>query len=132
MGSRNYIERFTNFYKHWTVQAPLGPDVNTTNTLEYISRAYNAAGADRIDAIAIGNEPDTYGGDYTLDSYIQATVKLEQKIKKKLSLGTDPIFEILDTASGEPSGNFSVSKAFQDGIDSVPGTKYVAQHWYQT
>lgn len=129
----SYFEGFKSFpNQHWSIQAPLGPVVNSTNSLEYISRAYSAAGADRVDAIAIGNEPDTYGGDYTLVDYIEAAKKLEKKIVKKLGLGDQRIFEILDTASGEPTGNFSVSRAFEDGIDSIPDTKYVAQHWYQS
>lgn len=115
-----------------TFQARLNTTVDYTASLEYVSRAYSAAGADRVNAIAIGNEPDTYGGGYTLEDYANAAARLENRIVKKPGLGNERIFEILDSASGGPFGNFSVSEAFPDGVDQLRRTKYVAQHYYQS
>ena len=57
----SYFEGFKRFQnQHFTFQAPMGPDVNTTGSLDYVIRAYNAIGADRVAAIAMGNEIDDY------------------------------------------------------------------------
>ena len=55
----------------------------------HFTRAYSAIGADRVDAIAIGNEPDTYDngtGQYTPEDYTRAALGLERLIVKTLNL----------------------------------------------
>ena len=62
--------------------------------------AYSALGADRTEAIALGNEVETY--DKTPEAYISSALKLEDKIIAALGLSGDQtrIFEVLDLGSG--------------------------------
>ena len=82
-----------------TFQAPMNLSSNLT-TLEYVSQAYAALGADRVSAIAMGNEVNfEYGGD--LQEYVDRANALELAIIKNLSLPIDQqkIFEVIDLAS---------------------------------
>ena len=93
--------------------------------------AYAAAGASRVDAIAIGNEPGVNSPDFNLQSYMNSAAELEEMIVEALNLSTAPVFELFDLASGEASGDFSVTQMLTDSVDSLQRTKYVAQHYYQ-
>ena len=130
----SYFEGFKRFQnQHFTFQAPLGPDVNTTGSLDYVVCAYNALGADRVAGIALGNEPDLYASPYTAKDYIHDAKALEHAITDALNLSSEQrIFEVLDLAGGghEDSG-FTAEHAFKLHIDRKDNTKYAAQHWYQ-
>lgn len=93
--------------------------------------AYAAAGASRVDAIAIGNEPGVNSPDFNLQSYVNSAAELEETIVEALNLSAAPIFELFDLASGEANGDFSVSEALVDSVGALQRTKYVAQHYYQ-
>ena len=114
----------------------MGPDLNISGALEYVVRAYEALGADRVAGIAPGNEPDVYDRDfnitYTIEEYVSAAEALADSIIEALGLFSERIFEVLDLAgSGDPDTNFTVEAAFEDALDSSGNTKYAAQDWYQ-
>ena len=113
----------------------MGPDVNTTGSLDYVTRAYNATGADRVAAIALGNEVDVYSEQYnvtyTIEEYVADAKALEASITEALGLPDERIFEVLDLAGGGGGSDFTVENAFEDGINSNSNTKFAAQHWYQ-
>ena len=88
-----------------TFQAPLDPTVNDTASLDYVRHAYHALGADRLAAIALGNEPDAYSSqfnvNYTVQDYVSASLKLEKRITKALpALAGERIFEVLELSEG--------------------------------
>ena len=96
-----YFEGFKRFQNaQMTFQAPLGKNpVNISNTLDYVRRAYNALGPDRVAAIAVGNEPGVY--DKTADAYLTGALEVEGNITDALKLGSNAtIFEVLDLSSG--------------------------------
>jgi hypothetical protein len=87
-----------------TIQAPIGSPINMTRTVDFVRLAWEAAGADRVDAIAVGNEVSVY--DKTVESYIDPALRVEEKLRQILNL-TDAqsrIFEIADSLS-EPSNS---------------------------
>ena len=98
----SYFEGFKRFQNaRMSFQAPLGPNpVNISNTLDYVRRAYNAVGSDRLAAIAIGNEVDVY--ESTASAYVAGAIEVEHNITTALKLqGIDAtVFEVLDTSSG--------------------------------
>jgi hypothetical protein len=128
----SYFDGFKSFQnQQFSFQAPMGKNVNTTGSLDYVKRAYDAIGSSRVAAIALGNEVDAYGGGYTIAKYVSDAKALESNITQALGLSdSDRIFEVLDLSSGG-SGSFTVQTAFQDGLDSNNLVKYAAQHWYQ-
>lgn len=127
----SYFNGFKSFQnQHFSFQAPMGRTVNTTGSLDYVTRAWDATGASRVAAIALGNEVDIYGSGYTVQQYVTAALALEGKITDALGISSNErIFEVLDIAG--PAGAFSVQNAFQAGIDKNGAVKYAAQHWYQ-
>lgn len=127
-----YFDGFKNFQnQHFSFQAPMGKNVNTTGSLDYVTHAYQAVGADRVAAIALGNEIDVYGSPYSIQEYVTDAKTLEDNITEALGLSSDDrIFEVLDLAASG-NGAFSVQSAFTDGLDSNGAVKYAAQHWYQ-
>lgn len=109
----SYFDGFASFpNQHMTFQAPLDPKVNYTSSLDYVQRAYNALGADRVAAIAIGNEPDDYanqmGVAYSIQDYVNAALDLEKRIEAQLGLDGTPIFEVFDLSGAGGTNGFSV------------------------
>ncbi|KAK3724818.1 hypothetical protein LTR37_000866 [Vermiconidia calcicola] len=129
----SYFEEFRRFQnQHFTFQAPMGPDVNTTGSLAYVRRAYEAIGADRVAGIALGNEVDLYAGQfgttYTVADYIYDALALEDAITYPTT------FEFLKSylsGGGDASTGFTVETAFSAGLNTNGRTKYAALHWYQ-
>lgn len=107
----SYFDGFKGFQDFgFTFQAPLGPQLNISNTLLYVSQAYKNVGKDRLVAIAIGNEPDLYPGqynvDYTLDQFVNDSKTVMGDVLNNLGLessGDKRIFEVLDFAAGDNS-----------------------------
>lgn len=98
---KSYFDGFELFPKaHMTFQAPIYPKKGDyewiEEAMEYVRRAANALGKDRIAAIALGNEPDYY--EYGQQKYISRSLELEQRIIKDLKLEGDDqrIFELGD------------------------------------
>lgn len=98
-----------------TIQAPLGPGVNATLVREFVRRAWDARvgtdGAvdwrDRIEAIALGNEPEFYTQD--VRKYVRDALELEDIILDELKLeGADrQIFEVGNNAK-QPVSTYDV------------------------
>ena len=84
-----------------TFQATLGKPVNFNATIPIIKGAYAAIGADRLAAIAIGNELQIKKEYTTVEGYIKAAVEVENRIIEALNLTGDQrkIFEVLDSLS---------------------------------
>ena len=82
-----------------TFQATLGKKLNLSSTVPIIKRAYDAIGAKRLVAIAVGNEVSVEYN--TADSYVKAALQIEDAVIKALSLTGDArnIFEVVDTLS---------------------------------
>ncbi|KAI1388681.1 uncharacterized protein F4822DRAFT_429297 [Hypoxylon trugodes] len=129
-----YFEGFKTFPNaKFTIQAPLGDGTyNETQLLAYVQRAWNAAGADRIDAIALGNEPSVYWK--TAKAYYDGAKKVQATLTKALGLKADQrIFEIADTLDGAAKSHkpYAVQELLAAGFDSDKTVKYAAEHWYQ-
>jgi hypothetical protein len=131
---KSYFNAMSRFQSaRFSIQAPLTDgNPNSTNIIDYIQRAYNALGADRVDAIALGNEVNWYEDDGP--SYVADAQAAKDAINSVLDLGTEPIWEILDTASEDASTGgapYTVQGVFDNGINSDNKVKYVAEHYYQ-
>ncbi|KAK3299642.1 uncharacterized protein B0H64DRAFT_317221 [Chaetomium fimeti] len=134
-----YFDAFKYFFKsaHFSIQAPLGDgEPNGTNIIAYVKGAYDALGdAARINAVAIGNEVNWYHEkQYDAAEYVADAQVAKDAITSAVELGSDPIWEILDTASGHAStGNapYTVEGVFDAGINQDGKVKYVAEHYYQ-
>lgn len=87
-----------------TFQAPLGPVLNISNTAIYVSRAYEQVNKDNLVAVAIGNEPNLYPGQYnikyTLDQYVNGSKTIMDHVSKTLDFDDGArMFEVLDFSS---------------------------------
>lgn len=88
---------------------PLGPKLNISNTLSYVSQAYQ--NVNKLVAIAIGNEPDLYSGqynvDYTIEQFVCHSKTVMSDVQNNLGLEASGdnkrIFEVLDFAAGDTS-----------------------------
>ncbi|KAJ5612102.1 hypothetical protein N7510_005296 [Penicillium lagena] len=149
----SYFDGFSSFQDFdMTFQAPLGPTLNISNTLTYVSRAYKNVGKDRLAAIAIGNEPNLYpsqyGITYTVDQYVNDSKTVMSDVSNTLGLGKSRIFEVLDFATRSPLFDlyvpfsqglsmqkmliiFSSADTFENNIDSSDNVKVAAWHYYQ-
>ncbi|KAK6189671.1 hypothetical protein LQW54_013034 [Pestalotiopsis sp. IQ-011] len=115
------------------IQAPLNATVNLTMTLAYVTQAWEKAGADRVDAIALGNEPEWY--DATAEKYVNDALEIQAAIIEALNLTGDArkIFEAADTASENAStdSKWKVADALNAGINDNGFLKNTAEHYYQ-
>lgn len=84
----------------------MSKNLNVSNSVAYVQKAYEALGADRTAAIALGNEVQGY--EDTADAYVQGALKLENAIVKKLNFSDGRIFEVLDLASGKIDGKWNL------------------------
>ncbi|KAK8016685.1 glycoside hydrolase family 79 protein [Apiospora rasikravindrae] len=120
-----------------TIQAPLGPNVNETLVREFVRRAWEArVGAvgsewkSKIDAIALGNEPEFYTSDVT--KYVRDTLELERIVLDELKLEGDDqkIFEAGNNAK-QPVSQYDVADILKQGMNKNGLTKATAEHLYQ-
>lgn len=105
----NSYRRFTD--AKVTIQAPLENPINTTNTLDFVWRAWkNLDEGNRVASIALGNEVEYIYKD-SAQSYVDAALKLQGSIIKNLTLKGDAakIFE----AGNIASGSITNSKGYQ-------------------
>ena len=86
-----------------TFQATLGNPLNLSSTVPIIQHAYAALGADRLAAIALGNEVEVEYG--TASGYVTAALEIESSVIQALNLtgGERLIFEAVDTLSPDAS-----------------------------
>lgn len=133
-----YFDAFWAFYQsaHFSIQAPLSDGKpNRTNIISYVKRAYDALGdAARVNAVAIGNEVNWFPKPYDAAEYVADAKVAKDAITSALDLGSDPIWEILDTASEQASTGtapYTVKGVFDAGINQDGQVKYVAEHYYQ-
>ncbi|KAH8881953.1 hypothetical protein GQ53DRAFT_772850 [Thozetella sp. PMI_491] len=118
-----------------TIQAPMGPKINMTRTVDFVRLAWESAGANRVDAIALGNEVSVYDNNGPM-AYLKPAIRVEEKLRQVLNL-TDAqsrIFEIADGLSGPSNSHdpYSVQELFEAGINNNSLSKYAAEHYYQT
>ncbi|KAK8122672.1 hypothetical protein PG984_011342 [Apiospora sp. TS-2023a] len=121
-----------------TIQAPLGPNVNETLVREFVRRAWDARigesgdvdWKDRIEAIALGNEPEFYTKD--VGKYVRDTLELEEIVLDELKLeGADrKIFEVGNNAK-QPVSQYDVAGILKHGMNKNKLTKITAEHLYQ-
>lgn len=102
----SYFDAFSAFPEQkFSFQARMGAELNLTAALEYVRRAYGVLGEGRTAAIALGNEPDLYAGQYGVaygvQDYVRDGLELERRIVEALALEGEAskIFQI-----GELSG----------------------------
>jgi hypothetical protein len=101
---KSYFDGFRRFQNAtMTIQAPMTPVEPDSkdedwipNSMLYIHQAYNALGKERVNAIALGNEPDYYS--YGVEQYVERALKIENRTIEELGLeGEDRrIFELGD------------------------------------
>lgn len=129
----SYFDGFKAFpNQHFTFQAPMGNNVNTSGSLAYVTRAWQAIGASRVAGIALGNEVNAYGGSYSAQKYVNDALALEKSITGALGLSSNTrIFEVVDSTDGSPGGFSAANTLGNLGLDSNGAIKYYAQHWYQ-
>ncbi|KAK7961940.1 uncharacterized protein PG986_002765 [Apiospora aurea] len=120
-----------------TIQAPLGPNVNETLVREFVRRAWEArvgpVGSEwksKIDAIALGNEPEFYTSDP--GKYVRDTLEIEQIVLDELQLEGDDrkIFEAGNNAK-QPVSQYDVSDILKQGMNKNGLIKATAEHLYQ-
>ncbi|KAK8075493.1 glycoside hydrolase family 79 protein [Apiospora hydei] len=120
-----------------TIQAPLGPNVNETLVREFVRRAWEArvgpVGSEwksKIDAIALGNEPEFYTSDPA--KYVRDTLEIEQIVLDELKLEGDDrkIFEAGNNAK-QPVSQYDVSDILKQGMNKNGLIKATAEHLYQ-
>ncbi|KXX78631.1 Beta-glucuronidase [Madurella mycetomatis] len=130
----SYFDALSRFNSaHFSIQAPLTEsNPNRTNIIAYIQRAYNALGASRVNAIALGNEVNWYEDNAA--QYVADAQAAKNAISSVLDIDGDLIWEVLDTASEHASTGrapYTVKGAFDAGINRDNQVKYVAEHYYQ-
>ncbi|KAJ6091652.1 hypothetical protein N7467_003621 [Penicillium canescens] len=142
---RGYFDTFKRFQSAtMTIQAPMipvKPDSKDEdwipNSMEFVQQAYRALGKERVNAIALGNEPDYYS--YGVEQYVDRALKIENRTIEQLGLeGEDRrIFELGDigwTVIKQRDGDgedFGLRKVFQNELNANGYGKYAAQHYYQ-
>ncbi|XXH04066.1 hypothetical protein Hte_010477 [Hypoxylon texense] len=129
-----YFDAFRSFPgARWTFQAPLGDGAfNETQLVAYVRRAWEAAGKEeRVDAIALGNEPSVYWK--TAREYYDGATKAQAAVVKALGLGDGKIFQIAETlnTAAVPHKPYAAQEVFKAGFDSDAKVKTVGEHWYQ-
>lgn len=86
-----------------------------------------------MNAIALGNEVNFYEANAA--QYVADAQAAKDAITSALDIGSsDPIWEVLDTASSKAStgtGPYTVRGVFDAGINRDKRVKYVAEHYYQ-
>lgn len=107
----SYFDAFAAFSdQKFSFQARQAPELNLTATLAYVQRAFEVLGVERTAAIALGNEPDLYPGQYDVTygagDYVSGALELEQQIIEALGLQGDEqkIFEVADLAGAGGQG----------------------------
>ncbi|ETS78543.1 hypothetical protein PFICI_10605 [Pestalotiopsis fici W106-1] len=130
----SFFEGFQSFQSaKINIQAPLNSTVNLTMTLAYVTQAWENVGAERVDAIALGNEPEWY--DATAEKYVDDALQIQAAIIDALNLTGDArkIFEASNTASENAgTGNkWKLSDALSAGMNNNGLLKNTAEHYYQ-
>jgi hypothetical protein len=142
---RGYFDTFKRFQSAtMTIQAPMIPvkpyskdEDWIPNSMEFVQHAYRALRKERVNAIALGNEPDYYS--YGVEQYVDRALKIENRTIEQLGLeGEDRrIFELEDigwTVIKQRDGDgedFGLRKVFQNELNANGYGKYAAQHYYQ-
>ncbi|CAK7218962.1 hypothetical protein SCUCBS95973_003660 [Sporothrix curviconia] len=126
---------FTNF--SFSVQAPLSPTLNISNAVNYVRLCLDHVPTDRLTAIAIGNEPDLYAGQfkvtYNVSDYVAGVTTMRSSLTEELGL-TGQIFELMDIAYLADSTNtakITIQNAFNLGVNAPRTATAAAVHWYQ-
>ncbi|KAJ5092612.1 hypothetical protein NUU61_007482 [Penicillium alfredii] len=128
------LKRFKN--ASMSVQAPMQVNPEMKNTMAYIDHAWKALGQDRVDSIALGNEPNWYKypeNENSVAQYVKAGKEIEERVVKEYSLTGDAarIFQVGEIASqGVKSDKFSLEDVVK-GFDKTGRSKLAALHFYQ-
>lgn len=108
----SYFEAFKAFpNQRFTFQAPMGPRLNISGSMDYVTRAYENIGSDRVAAIALGNEPDLYqklwGLEYDAEKYVCDARVLADEIIKYFGF-IDKATQIFEVGDVSGFGNFDL------------------------
>ena len=110
-------------------QVPLAMD-DLKETLQWTKLGLDHIGADNLESLEIGNEPNFYKH-YSLADYVEQHNTFATALSKNYSrLAGAPIYQALDIAWGGGSRN-NIQRAFDAGIDRNKNIKTVAYHMYQ-
>lgn len=91
-----------------TIQAPMN-DSSLENSMEYLRRAWAVLGPERVEAIALGNEPDYYDFEsWTAATYVNRSIEIENKVIEEFKLNDTRIFQIGEIASEVIQGIFDL------------------------
>ena len=115
---KTYFKHLENYPNaQFSIQAPLNDgEVNQTNVLAYVQTAYNTIGADKVDAIALGNEVNFY--EDNASQYVEDAEAAQNDILDNVDLHNNTGFEVLDTANYLKAADlkFTIKQAFDTGL----------------
>lgn len=101
----SYFDSFANFPNaKYIVDIPMAKG-GSNNTLNFARAAYNSIGADRIEQLEIGNEPNFYPGadrkhPYRPREYVKEWIRLANAVLEALGIDQNkPIFQAVALAS---------------------------------
>ncbi|KAJ5176624.1 uncharacterized protein N7482_002501 [Penicillium canariense] len=140
----DYFNALRNFQaSHWSIQAPMGDEMNIEDTMDFLQQAWGAAtnegtDRDRVAAIALGNEPNWYKK-YGIEGYIERSQMIENRVTERFSLKGEEarIFQTGEIAAEVASKKDSPSKfTLMDLLTTLfkgehSQVKYAAEHYYQ-
>ncbi|KAJ5672139.1 hypothetical protein N7507_001266 [Penicillium longicatenatum] len=132
----NVMKRLQN--ASMTIQAPMNT-ASMNNSMTFLRLAWNALGQDRVEAIALGNEPNYYPNDlpsWTAAEYVNKGLAIEDEFIREFQLeGNDTrIFQIGEIASEVIQGIFplfTMEDVLNDPTALNGRNKYASDHLYQ-
>ncbi|SMR55723.1 unnamed protein product [Zymoseptoria tritici ST99CH_1E4] len=125
-----YFDAFKNFKNaKFILQVPSAND-NLSNGIAWARKALTTIGYNRLDAVQIGNDPDSWKG-FTVQKYVDRHRKFEKALVKDFPKLNQKIFQGIDKAWNTKT--FLPSKeAFAKGLNGDKRIKQVGYHYYQS
>ncbi|KAJ5257054.1 hypothetical protein N7478_013158 [Penicillium angulare] len=128
----NTLKRFTE--AKVTLQAPMN-DSTLENSMTFLRNAWEAIGQDRVEAIALGNEPNYYDFEqWTAAEYVNRSIAIEDAVIADFELLDPRIFQIGEIPSEVIQGIFplfTMQQVLEDPIIPNNRNKYASGHLYQ-
>ncbi|KAK8124773.1 glycoside hydrolase family 79 protein [Apiospora kogelbergensis] len=117
-----------------SIQAPMQESPTPlNNTLAFVRCAWDARGGDanKVAAVALGNEPNFYKGTTAAD-YAKEALRVQKAVIDELGLKGDgrKFFEVANTASND-NAKFGVADVLNAGINKNKLSNSAADHYYQ-
>ena len=105
----SYFDTFKRFQSSsMSIQAPMGAELDMENSVAYVQQAWKTLGQNRVAAIALGNEPNSYTkAQDAVALYVKDALDVESHVIKNLSLSGDDsrIFQVGEIASNSVSSD---------------------------